>query len=194
VSHNLVGGTGDDTYVVHSTADIVTEKPGQGVDTVQDFAKTYTLPANVENLVLAGNYHHTATGNALNNIITASATGNDTIVAGGGNDIINAGKGADVLTGGAGHDIFAFSAVGAGSKITDFHVGEDLLDLRSLLKASGYSGANPVADHTINIVSDGADGATVTVDPTHSGTPHALVTLQHVLPNSVQVGTDLLWH
>jgi Ca2+-binding RTX toxin-like protein len=130
----------------------------------------------------------------LNNIITASPTGNDSINAGAGNDIVVAGNGADVMTGGSGHDIFVFQTIGAGSKITDFHVGEDLLDLRSLLKASGYSGSNPVADHTIVLGSDGADGATVSVDLTHSGTAHTLVTLQHVLPDSVRVGTDLLWH
>jgi Ca2+-binding RTX toxin-like protein len=194
VSHKLVGGAGDDTYIVHSSADIVSEKAGQGIDTVHDFAQTYTLPANVENLVLEGNINHTATGNGLNNIITASAAGNDTIAGGGGNDIINAGQGADVLTGGAGKGIFTFSTVGAESKITDFHVGEDLLDVRPLLKQGGYAGSDPVADHTISLVSDGADGTTVMADPTHSGTPHALVTLEHVLPTGVHVGTDLLWH
>jgi hypothetical protein len=88
--------------------------------------------------------------------------------------------------------MFVFRAVGAGSTITDFHVGEDLLDLRPLLK--GYTGTNPIADHTIVLASDGADGTLLSVDPTHSGTPHALVELQHVSLNAIRVGTDLLWH
>jgi hypothetical protein len=66
--------------------------------------------------------------------------------------------------------------------------------LRVLLKASGYSGSDPIADHAIGLISDGSDGTVVTLDPTHSGTQHTLVTLQHVLPDSVRVGTDLLWH
>jgi Ca2+-binding RTX toxin-like protein len=148
----------------------------------------------VENLTLSGNFAHTVTGNALNNIITASATGNDTITAGSGNDIIKAGTGADVLSAGAGNDMFVFSAVGVGSQITGFQLGQDLLDIRLLMKAAGYTGSDPVADHSLALVSDGAGSTEVRVDPSHTGTMHNLVDLHAVAPTAVHVGTDLLWH
>ena len=174
--------------------DNVVENPGAGIDTVLCKATSYTLAPNVANLTLVGNYAHNVVGNELNNLITASNTGNDTINGGAGNNIIKAGTGADVLTGGAGHDMFVFSAVGAGSRVTDFHAGEDLLDLRPLMKAAGYAGTDPVADHSLALASDGAGGTEVMADPTHSGTMHNLVDLQHVALSSLHVGVDLLWH
>jgi Ca2+-binding RTX toxin-like protein len=189
----MTGGAGDDTYVVNNNHDHVVENTGQGIDTVLLKATSYTLAANVENLTAQGSVAHNVVGNQSDNLITASS-GNDTINGGAGNDIIKAGAGADMLTGGTGHDMFAFSAVGAGSKATDFHPGEDLLDLRSLMKAIGYAGTDPVADHTMALVPDGAGGTEVTVDPTHSGTMHNLVDVQHVAVANLHVGTDLLWH
>jgi Ca2+-binding RTX toxin-like protein len=189
----MTGAAGDNTYVVNNNHDQVVENTGQGIDTVLLKATSYTLAANVENLTSLGSVAHNIVGNQLDNLITAGG-GNDTINGGAGNDIIKAGGGADVLTGGTGHDMFAFSAVGAGSKVTDFHPGEDLLDLRLLMKAIGYTGTDPVADHTMALVPDGAGGTEVTVDPTHSGTMHNLVDVQHVAGANLHVGTDLLWH
>jgi serralysin len=188
------GGAGDDTYVVDNVNDVAVENAGQGIDTIRSSASSYTLPANVENLTFLGGTAQTGVGNALNNIIIASASGNDTMNGGAGNDILYAGKGADTLTGGTGTDIFAFSAIGAGSRITDFHIGEDLLDLRLLLKSVGYTGSDPIADHTIGLASDGTGGTVVTTDPSHTGTMHNLVDLQGVAPATIRVGSDLLWH
>ena len=49
----MLGGAGNDTYVVDATTDVVTEAAGQGTDTIQS-SVTYTLGANVENLTLTG--------------------------------------------------------------------------------------------------------------------------------------------
>lgn len=92
----MFGGPGDDTYVVDHQGDIVGELPGQGTDTVEvhgdELAATYTLPDNVENLVLISGYD--ATGNALDNVITGDAAAN----------VIDGGLGADTMRGGAGND------------------------------------------------------------------------------------------
>ncbi|NJO39255.1 MAG: hypothetical protein HC865_00790 [Cyanobacteria bacterium RU_5_0] len=118
----LQGGIGDDTYELTantapiSTApgspDVLTEFAGQGTDTVKATGfNNFTLPANVENLVLLGTSFN-GTGNTRNNEMTGNdqnnriegLAGNDTLVGAGGNDILSGGDDADVLDGGSGND------------------------------------------------------------------------------------------
>jgi hypothetical protein len=47
----MAGGLGDDTYVVDSTGDQISENPGEGADTVCA-SSNFTLWASVEGLVL----------------------------------------------------------------------------------------------------------------------------------------------
>jgi hypothetical protein len=47
----MLGGIGNDTYVVTSTADVVSELANEGSDTVFSLV-SYVLPGNVENLNL----------------------------------------------------------------------------------------------------------------------------------------------
>ncbi|SDX40504.1 Ca2+-binding protein, RTX toxin-related [Allochromatium warmingii] len=73
--NTLTGLGGDDSYYV-GIGDTVIEGAGQGNDTVYS-TYTYTLPANVENLVLLdGNLSVNGTGNNLNNIITGNLSPN----------------------------------------------------------------------------------------------------------------------
>ena len=64
----MSGGDGDDTYVVDSTSDTVTENSSEGTDTIQS-SVTYTASSNVENLTLTGSGDINATGNSLDNIL-----------------------------------------------------------------------------------------------------------------------------
>ena len=107
----MKGGLGDDTYLVDNAADVVTENAGEGIDTVRVWTDSYTLTANVENMVYAGAGNFAGTGNELANKISG----------GDGDDTLDGGDGADTLTGGAGNNTFRFSAhEAAGDKVTDF--------------------------------------------------------------------------
>jgi len=91
----LAGGLGDDTYVVDDAGDIVTENSGEGSDAVQS-AISYTLGANIENLLLTGSANLNGIGNALAN----------TIIGNSGNNVLDGGTGADSLAGGFGDDTY----------------------------------------------------------------------------------------
>jgi Ca2+-binding RTX toxin-like protein len=119
---------GNDTYVVNSTTDTITELTGQGNDTVESSVtfsiNTTALQSVIENITLTGTTSGTtATGNALDNVLTGSSVantltgndghdtlnglgGNDTLSGGNGNDILDGGTGNDGMTGGAGNDTF----------------------------------------------------------------------------------------
>ncbi len=96
----MIGGAGNDTYVVDVTTDIVTEAASAGTDTVESTI-TYTLGANVENLTLTGTAAINATGNTLANVLTGNSAANQ----------LNGGAGADTMVGGAGNDIYVVDNV-----------------------------------------------------------------------------------
>ena len=108
----MIGGTGNDTFIVDSAGDIVTEAAGGGTDAVETTLTTYTLQANVENLLYDGGATFTGTGNVGNNTITGGSgnntlnglAGNDILNGQGGNDALNGGDGNDTLNGGIGND------------------------------------------------------------------------------------------
>ncbi|MHB1076707.1 beta strand repeat-containing protein [Thiobacillus sp.] len=101
----MIGGTGNDTYYVDNTGDVVTENANEGTDTVQS-SITYTLGANVENLVLIGTASIRGTGNNGDNIITGNSAAN-ILTGGAGNDILQAGGGNDTLIGTSGNNLLA---------------------------------------------------------------------------------------
>ncbi len=185
----LMGGTGNDTYFVDSAGDKVIETTlATDIDTVNS-SITYTLGANVENLMLVGTSALNGIGNSLDNLITGNIAsnslmgdaGNDTINGGGGNDTITGGAGNDVLdgnsgndvlvgglgndtlTGGVGVDQFLYN-VGALSSnkdlITDFTSGTDQLIFKaSALPALGAAGQLAVNDQRFYSSAVGAHDA-----------------------------------
>lgn len=160
----MSGGLGNDTYFVDAIGDMVIELAAQGTDTV-NASISYTLTANVENLLLTGTAAN-GTGNALANKLTGNAgnntlsglAGNDTINGGAGNDTIIGGAGMDTMTGGLGNDTFVFATGDFSSKtstkadhIVDFTAGDhvDLSAIDALVSASGYGASGNQAFHFI---------------------------------------------
>jgi Ca2+-binding RTX toxin-like protein len=82
----LHGGLGDDTYIIDEY-DTVIESASQGTDTVQT-SISYTLSANVENLILTGSNSINATGN----------TSNNTLIGNSGANIFNGAGGTDIVS------------------------------------------------------------------------------------------------
>jgi len=99
----MAGGVGNDIYYVDNISDVVTEAAAAGTDTVYVGAASFTLGANLENLIFDGVGNFTGTGNAIANTLTGGA-GDDVLDGDGGNDQLFGGLGADNLTGGAGDD------------------------------------------------------------------------------------------
>jgi trimeric autotransporter adhesin len=159
----MVGGAGNDTYLVDSAGDTVTENANQGNDTV--FASvSFTLSANVENLILQGGADLQGYGNALTNVIYGN----------GGNNLIDGGGGADLMVGGAGNDTYfvddpsdsAFEVAGEGNDtvLTTANYGlaanvENLV-MQGTADLQGYGSnqANVLYGNTGNNLLNGAGG------------------------------------
>jgi Ca2+-binding RTX toxin-like protein len=170
----MYGGAGNDTYIVDSAGDKVTESSGQGVDTVTS-SLSFTLGSYTETLVLTGSAAINGTGTNGKNTLT----GNDAA------NILTGGKGADVLTGGGGADSFRYLSPGDGvtigtnvtkggtvaDTITDFKPGTDkvVLDDYAFKLATG----NPVEGSTLVHLTTAfngtnAQGAPLVIDSTNT--------------------------
>jgi Ca2+-binding RTX toxin-like protein len=88
---SMAGGLGNDTYYVEQAADIVSESPAAGSDTVYSYlthsaGQSYTLPVHVENARIMATDASSITGNSRSNLIDAGQ-GNNTISGGAGAEI-----------------------------------------------------------------------------------------------------------
>jgi Ca2+-binding RTX toxin-like protein len=91
----MAGGAGDDTYFVEDAGDQVIELSDEGVDRVYSVI-SYTLPKQVEALVLSGAGNIIAIGNTLDNVLIGNA----------GDNTLNGRAGADTMRGGLGNDVY----------------------------------------------------------------------------------------
>jgi trimeric autotransporter adhesin len=86
VANELVGGTGNDIFVVLVAGDTIVEYANEGIDTILTNLAAYMLPANVENLIFIGTRSFQGAGNGLDNVIVSDAAAASTLVGLGGND------------------------------------------------------------------------------------------------------------
>ncbi|WP_298235611.1 Calx-beta domain-containing protein [uncultured Azohydromonas sp.] len=118
----MQGGADNDTYIVESASDIVSEAGGSGTDTVVSYVN-YTLGSGLERLVLLGGAI-SGTGNSVGNVITGNAA-NNVLNGAAGADMLIGGAGSDTLTGGAGADGFRFDSLVGSDTITDWSSTDD---------------------------------------------------------------------
>lgn len=119
----LIGGTGNDRYLVDSTLDIITDLGGN--DTVESsvsFNLAGSNVSNVENLIYTGTLTGGANLEGTNeaNFIKSIASTNDTLVGRDGNDTLDGGLGANSLVGGDGDDLYLVTyQVGAQDSVVE---------------------------------------------------------------------------
>lgn len=164
-ANHLIGGLGNDTYVVGAVGDVVTEQGGEGVDLVQS-SISYVLGANLENLSLIGSAAMNGTGNALDNAMSGNSAAN----------ALDGGLGADVLIGWAGDDTYYVD--NAGDVVTEYSGYSDVdtvvstiswtlaanveqlaLSGASAIDATGNTLSNVLTGNGANNVLNGLSGA-----------------------------------
>lgn len=105
---SLAGGEGDDTYVIDTLTDVITELPGGGVDTLES-SLTVSLAgySGLENITLTGKAKLDATGDSAANALMGNA-GANTLAGLAGDDRLDGRQGNDKLQGGDGADTYVF--------------------------------------------------------------------------------------
>src|SRR5262249_26209130 len=157
----MVGGAGNDVYVVDNVGDMVLENPGEGDADAVFSTVSYALPANVETLVLQGAGNLDGTGNGLANNIYGNS----------GDNLIDGGIGADMLTGNAGNDTFVF------------HMGEGNGDM-----VADFAGNGAAAGDLLQFVGYGAGATFTNIDATrwqvnyNGGAQHDIITFMNGAP------------
>lgn len=93
----LIGGIGNDIYRVEDGDDAVVELVGEGSDTVESSAQSYSLSDNIEQLILVEG------SSAYEGIAGA---GTQTLIGNSNDNRLDGGAGADTLIGGRGNDTY----------------------------------------------------------------------------------------
>ena len=181
----MLGGTGSDSYVVDNTGDVVVENADEGLDTIRA-SLSFTLAANVENLVLIGGGNINGTGNVLANEIT----GNN------GNNLLAGLGGADTLDGGLGNDSATYAASTAGVDVSIAtglgHGGDAEGDTLTRVENLTGSGLNDSLEGNggNNALAGGAGTDTVSYEHAAAGVTVTLATT--AAQNTSGAGTDSL--
>ena len=163
----LEGGAGDDMLIVDSGLDAITERPGEGIDTVQSYI-SYALGGNVENLTLIGNIAISATGNELDNYLVGNGlnnemlgrSGNDVLYGDAGDDFLNGELGQDQMFGGVGNDTvivddagdYVWEAVNEGTDTVQSYISYTLQDNFDNLILIGGTGVVANGNALANVI------------------------------------------
>ena len=152
----LIGGAGNDVFKVGGSAGTDSYDGGADFDTIEasksaiSLVVTGTNITGIEAISSGGFSGFKLVGTGSANVLDFSAisligvefidagAGNDVVIGSAGADAIIGGSGRDTLTGGAGNDTFIFTSTSQSTRpstidiITDFHQGEDRIDLSGI--------------------------------------------------------------
>lgn len=160
------GGGGDDRYYVDDIHTKIYEDSLGGYDRIYS-AVSWTLGDYQDEATLTGKHNTKLIGNDFGSTLTGNA-GNNRIIGLFGSDAITGGRGNDVLTGddtvismSDTGDIFIFKNHSGHDVITDFHNGEDAINL------ANYKGIEDFSDLKGHIVQSGNDVMLTLLDGDH---------------------------
>jgi Ca2+-binding RTX toxin-like protein len=197
----MVGGLGDDGYVVDNGGDLIVENAGEGTEAVYAFAN-YTLADNVENLWLF-DAATSGGGNAGDNLLVANVdvgstlyglagadalvgeNGADVLYGGADNDFLNGqagadtlvgGQGSDYLYGGAGADTFLYTA--ASDSIGAAGAMDAILDFEIGVDKVNLHGVLGGAGDSVSLLTN-SDGTYILVDLGGDGSEDMRILLYH---------------
>ncbi|MCF1462406.1 calcium-binding protein [Agrobacterium vitis] len=149
----LLGGLGDDTYDIGSSASTITENADAGTDLVKTSSASYTLGDNLENLTYTGTANFTGSGNSADNVLTGGA----------GDDVLDGSTGNDALYGGEGSDVFVFNASYGNDVVFDFQASSDTIDLTGMGFATVSDAAAYASEIEDGVLFNFGNGDTLTV-------------------------------
>jgi Ca2+-binding RTX toxin-like protein len=127
----IIGGDGDDTFVVSNTSSKIFEFGSGGSDTIKttvNYSLGNLIWDHIEILEAIGKKNISLGGNDQDNVLRGNV-GNNAMSGGGGNDILAGFGGRDTLSGDAGADHFFFYTKGGIDTITDFTVDMDVIHI-----------------------------------------------------------------
>ena len=152
----ILGGDGDDVFVISDTATKIFEFGNGGSDTIKttvSYALGNLAWDDIEILQAIGKKNINLAGNDDGNVLKGNA-GNNAMSGGAGNDILAGFGGKDTLSGDMGSDHFYFYKKGGVDTITDFALDEDVIhivqvpgiddfdDLQSRMSSVDFDGDN----------------------------------------------------
>jgi Ca2+-binding RTX toxin-like protein len=182
----MVGGTGDDVYVVDDSGDLIVEDSDGDFDRAYIWTSSYTMAANLYAAHARYDGGITIVGNSGANQLWGGL-GDDSLDGGGGNDLFFAGAGDDVMTGGTGNDSYqvddsgdvVVEAAGGGTDIVYLSLAAYILPTWVENADLGYAGGarTLAANASNNLIIVSADsaltisagGGTDTVDYSREG-------------------------
>ena len=128
------GGAGNDHYFVDNIGDRAVETSATAGGDLVSSTVSFTLGANVEELVLLGSAGLTGTGNSLNNTIIGNSGANN-LNGGGGNDRLEGAGGIDTMRGGVGNDTYV--VINASDRVIEGAAGGNDIVLSSVSYSIG---------------------------------------------------------
>jgi Ca2+-binding RTX toxin-like protein len=149
----LVGGTGNDLFVINDATDVVSNGNAGVNDTLQS-SVSVTAPINVDTVVLTGAGNLTAKANGDRDTLVSNS-GIDTLYGGTGNDVFVVNNAADVLVGVKAGDTIVSSVT---------YAMPSGVNAMSLAVQSGVSGAGNAAGQTLS--AGGSNDTLIAAAPT----------------------------